>query len=140
MHTHRTERKIEKFKLFPWGGKIRWRRDRLPAPVFLGFPCGSAGKESACHEGDLGSIPGLGRSLGEGKGYPLQYPGLENFMGYAMQSMESQRVEHDQVTFTFSDEQLRLGLEMYHLDTIFLTRNLKEVLLINIPSPIWMLS
>ena len=79
-------------------------------------------------------------SLGEGKGYPLQYPGLENFMGYAMQSMESQRVEHDQVTFTFSDEQLRLGLEMYHLDTIFLTRNLKEVLLINIPSPIWMLS
>ena len=46
----------------------------------LGFPCGSAGKESACNAGDLGSIPGLGRSLGEGKGYPLQYSGLENFM------------------------------------------------------------
>ena len=45
-----------------------------------GFPCGSAGKESACNEGDLGSIPGLGRSLGEGKGYPLQYSGLENAM------------------------------------------------------------
>ena len=42
-------------------GKICWRRDRLPAPVFLGFPCGSAGKESACHGGDLGLIPGLGR-------------------------------------------------------------------------------
>ena len=41
--------------------KISWRRDRLPTPVFLGFPCGSAGKESACHVGDLGSIPGLGR-------------------------------------------------------------------------------
>ena len=45
-----------------------------------GFPCGSAGKESACNAGDLGSIPGLGRSPGEGKGYPLQYSGLENSM------------------------------------------------------------
>ena len=44
----------------------------------LGFPCGSAGKESACNAGDLGSIPGLRSSPGEGKGYPLQYPGLEN--------------------------------------------------------------
>ena len=49
-------------------------------PGFLGFPCGSAGKESACNVGDLGSIPGLGRSPGEGKGYPLQYSGLENSM------------------------------------------------------------
>ena len=56
-------------------GKICWRRDRLPTAVFLGFPCGSAGKESACDEEDLGSIPGLGRCLGEGKGYPLQYSG-----------------------------------------------------------------
>ena len=45
--------------------------------------CGSAGKESACNTGDLGSIPGLGRSPGEGKGYPLQYSGLESFMGYS---------------------------------------------------------
>ena len=44
----------------------------------LGFPGGSAGKESAGNVGDLGSIPGLGRSPGEGKGYPLQYSGLEN--------------------------------------------------------------
>ena len=57
-----------------------WRRDRLPTPVFLGFPCGSAGRESTCNEGDLGSIPGLGRSPGEGKSYPLQDSGLENFM------------------------------------------------------------
>ena len=41
----------------------------------MGFPGGSAGKESACNAGDLGSIPGLGRSPGEGKGYPLQYSG-----------------------------------------------------------------
>ena len=49
-----------------------------PLPVFLGFPCGSAGKESAGNAGDLGSIPGLGRSPGEGNGYPLQYSGLES--------------------------------------------------------------
>ena len=57
-----------------------WRRDRLATLVFLGFPCGSAGKESAGNAGDLGSISGLGRSPGEGKGYPLQYSGLENSM------------------------------------------------------------
>ena len=45
-----------------------------------GFPCGSVGKESACNAGDLGSVPGLGRSPGEGNGYPLQYSGLENSM------------------------------------------------------------
>ena len=42
--------------------------------MFLGFPGGSAGKESACNAGDPGSIPGSGRSPGEGTGYPLQYP------------------------------------------------------------------
>ena len=46
----------------------------------MGFSCGSAGKKSAHHVGDLGLIPGLGRSPGEGKGYPLQYSGLENPM------------------------------------------------------------
>ena len=47
-----------------------------------GFPCGSAGKVSACNAGDMGFIPKLGRSPGEGKGYPLQYSGLENSMDY----------------------------------------------------------
>ena len=46
-----------------WVGKIPWRRDRLPTPVFMGFPGGSAGKESTCNVGDLGLVPGLGRSL-----------------------------------------------------------------------------
>ena len=44
----------------------------------MGFPDSSVAKESACNVGDLGLIPGLGRSRGEGKGYPLQYSGLEN--------------------------------------------------------------
>ena len=61
-----------------WVGKTHWRRDRLPTPVFLSFPCGSAGKESACTAGYLVSIPGLGRSSEKGKGYSLQYSGLEN--------------------------------------------------------------
>ena len=55
------------------------------------FPCGSAGKESARNAGDLGSIPGLGRSLGEGKGYPLQYSGLENSMVYTVHGVAKSR-------------------------------------------------
>ena len=46
----------------------------------MAFTCGSAGKESSCNVRDLGSIPGLGRYPGEGKGSPLQYSGLENSM------------------------------------------------------------
>ena len=53
-------------------GSLEERRERQK------LTCGSAGKESACNVGDLGSIPGLGRFPGEGKGYPLQYSGLEN--------------------------------------------------------------
>ena len=49
------------------------RGDRLPTPVFMGFPGGSDGKVSASSAGDLDSIPGLGRSPGEVIGYPLQY-------------------------------------------------------------------
>ena len=58
-----------------------WRRDRLPSPVFLGFPDGSDGKDSACNMGDLGSNPGLGRSPGEGHGNLLQYSCLESPRG-----------------------------------------------------------
>ena len=54
----------------------------FPCGSASGLPCGSAGKESVCNAGDLGLIPGLGRSPGEGEGYPLQYPGLENSMDY----------------------------------------------------------
>ena len=63
-----------------WVGKICWRKDRLPTPVFLGFPCGLAGKDSTCNVGHLGSVSGLVRSPGEGKDYPIQYSGLENSM------------------------------------------------------------
>ena len=65
-----------------WVWKIHWRRDRLPTPVFLGFPGGPAGKESACNAGDPSSIFGSGRSSEEGNGQPLQYSGLESSMDY----------------------------------------------------------
>ena len=67
----------------PWVRKIHWRRAWQPIPVFLSFPGGLGGKESTCSVGDLGSIPGLGRSAGEGNGYPLQYSCLEKFHGVA---------------------------------------------------------
>ena len=95
-------------KFDSWVGKFPWRRDRILTPVFLGLPGGSKGKdclqcrrpqfnpwvgkipggghgnslskESACNVGDLGLVPGLGRSHGKGKDYPLQYSGLENSM------------------------------------------------------------
>ena len=60
---------------------------RQPTRVLLEFSGGPAGKESACNAGDLGLIPGLGRSPGEGKGYPLQYSGLDNFMDYIVHGM-----------------------------------------------------
>ena len=59
----------------------------------MGFPGGSAGKESACNAGDLGLISGLGRSPGEGNGYPLQYSGLENSMDCIIHGVP--RVGHD---------------------------------------------
>ena len=51
-------------------------------PLYWSFPDSSVGKESACNAGDPGSIPGLGRSCGEGNGYSLQYSGLEYSMGH----------------------------------------------------------
>ena len=62
-----------------------------------GFPCGSAGKESACNVGDLGSIPGLGRSPGEGKGCPLQYSGLEKSLDCIVHG-----VSHKELDTTFA--------------------------------------
>ena len=77
--------------------KKKWDRIRVDFP--MGFPCGSAGKESACNAGDLGSIPGLGGSPGEGKGYPLQY--LSWKIPLTVQSIWLQRVRHGWSNFHF---------------------------------------
>ena len=79
---------------------------RLPTPVFLDFPCGSAGKKPTYNAGDLGSIPGLERSPGEGNGYPLQYSGLENSM--------------DCIVHGGAKSQTRLGNVHFHLFLLLL--------------------
>ena len=56
-------------------------------------PCGSVGKEPDCNSGDLGSVLELERSLGEGKGYPLQNSGLENSMDYIIQGVANDMTE-----------------------------------------------
>ena len=67
----------------------------------MGFPCGTADKESAYNVGDLGSILGLGRSPGEGKGYLLQYSGLENSMDFIVHAVaESDTTERLSFHFT----------------------------------------
>ena len=67
-----------------WVGKIRWRKDRLPAPVFLGFPCGSVGKESACNARRPRFDPWVGKIPWRRESYPLQYSGLEKAMDYTI--------------------------------------------------------
>ena len=59
----------------------------------MGFLGGSAGKESTCKVGDLGSIPGLGRPPGEGNGYPLQYFGLENPIDYTVHGVTKSQTQ-----------------------------------------------
>ena len=66
-----------------------------------GFPGGSAGKESTCNAGDPGSIPGLGRSAGEGKGYPLQYSGLENSLDCIVHGVTKSQTRLSDLHFHF---------------------------------------
>ena len=70
--------------------------------TLLGFYCGSAGKESACNVGDLISITGLGRSPGEGKGYPLQYSGLENSMNCVVHGVAKSQTRLSDFHFHFT--------------------------------------
>ena len=75
----------------------------LLAILIPGFPCGSAGKESAWNVEDLGSIPGLERSPGEGKGYPFQYSCLENSMGCTVHGVtESDTTEQLSLSVMFN--------------------------------------
>ena len=68
-----------------------------------GFPCGLAGKESACNVGDLGSVPGLGRSSGEGRGDPLQYPGLESSMDCIFHGVAKSQTQLSDFHFPFQN-------------------------------------
>ena len=84
------------------GNKTRKWRQIIKSTLTLikGFPCGSAGKESACNAGDLGSVPGLGRSPGEGKGYPRQYSSLENSMDCIVHGISKNQTRLSDFHFT----------------------------------------
>ena len=71
----------------------------LSSKNYTGFPGGSYGKDSASSAGDLGSIPGLRRSPGEGKGYPLQYSGLENSVDYIIHGSDRELDTTEQLSF-----------------------------------------
>ena len=77
-----------------------WVRDNWDLRINRGFPCGSANKESTCNAGDLDLIPGLGSSPEEGKGYPLQYSGLENSMDCIVHGVAKSRTRLSDFHFT----------------------------------------
>ena len=98
----------------------------------LVFPCGSAGKESACKVEDLGSIPGLGRSSGERKCYRLQYSGLENSMDRIVHGVTKSHTRLSNFHFhattapgqTFRYETFRVSFKKPNLSTHFTKTNM----------------
>ena len=110
-----------------WVGKICWRTDRLPTVVFLGFPCGSASKESACNAEDLGSILGLGRSPGEVTRYPPQYSGLESSMDCIINRVSKSQTRLSNIHFTLFSILLMPFINFYES-----THNLKFTTLLSI--------
>ena len=105
-------------RLDSWAGKISWRRDALPTPIFLGFPCGSAGKEFAHNAGDLGSIPRLWRSP------PGRLPSLVFWPGeFHRLSIVSRRIRHDWATFIFTFLSVCLSLHQLHCAHVHSSHN-----------------
>ena len=83
---------------------VYYTHGRIEDKPLLGLPCGSAGKEFACNAGDLGLIPGLGRSPGEGKGYLLQYSGLEKSTDCIVHGVAKSRTQRNDSHFTLLGE------------------------------------
>ena len=95
----------------PWGCKELDKIEQLHFHFSLdwGFPCGSAGKKSTCNVGDPGSTPGLGITPGEGKSYPLQYSGLENFMDCIVHGITKSQTQLSNFHFTSLNYQFALS-------------------------------
>ena len=98
------------------GWEIPLEKDRLPSQVFLGFPGGSAGKESTQSTRDLGLIPGLGRFPGEGNGYPLQFSGLESPIDCIVHGITKSRKRQQVSLFHFPSHWERVGTR--HRNTV----------------------
>ena len=84
-------------------------------PTQRGFPDSSPGKESTCNAGDLSLIPGLGRSPGEGKGYPLQCSGLENYMDSIVHGVTKTRTWLSDFNFTSLHFPFKIAHTKHHL-------------------------
>ena len=97
-----------------------------------GFPASSDSKESACNAGDLGSIPGLGRSPGDGKGYPLQYSGLENSMDCIVHGVANNRTRLSDFHFDFVNV-----LQLLLSTTLWYTTGISAVCYCKITQNLW---
>ena len=86
--------------------------------VFFPFTCGSAGRESTCNVGDLGSTPGLGKSPGKGKGYPVQYSGLENSMDCIVHGVAKRPTQLSDFLFHFQVSTLEVHVSPLLLYTV----------------------
>ena len=102
------------------GKKLNMSQCTLGPPILLfkywisqGFSGGSDSKESACNAGDLGSIPGLGRSPGEGNGYPFQYSCLENSMDRGVQQATVHGVTKSQTQLSDYHFHFSLGVILW---------------------------
>ena len=95
---------LQETPLWFLGQEVPLEKGQATHPVFLGFPSDSAGRESTCNAGDLGLIPVLGRSPGEGDSYPLQYPGLEISMDYIVHGVAKSWTRLSDFHFHFQSE------------------------------------
>ena len=106
-----------------WVREIRWRRDRLPTPLCLGFPYGSVGKESACSVGDTGSIPGSGRSprVGNGNSFNTgKSQGQKRLVGYSPKGhQDSDAIEHAHTQESESRSVLSDSLQAHRLYSLW---------------------
>ena len=98
----------------------------------IGSPCSSAGKESACNVGDLGLIPGLGRSPGKRKGYLLQYSGLENSMDVIVHGVAKSQIQLSDFYFHASQDGIKIALKdinnlRYADDTTLMAESVEEL-------------
>ena len=103
-----------------WVAEFPWQMTCTQCHLCWGssetFPGGSACKEAACNAGDLGLIPGLGRSPGGGKGYPLQYPGLENSMDCVVHRVVKSQTRLSNFHVTSRDSAGKEPLHLFALD------------------------
>ena len=118
----------------PWVGKILWRKDSR-----VGFPDSSVGQEFACSAGDPNWIPGSGRSPGEGKGYTLQYSGLENSMDCIVHGVTKSHTQlsnfhfhlrsHSKLQFEFKPRQYDFNIPALKHSTLLSSKVKEEILL-----------